>query len=197
TGIEVQDGARTSIKTGLFYSSGSNTNGSQFRMDHCKLNNLNGYPIFDTVVGVLDHNSFVVERQQDTMFIYGARWNNQNYGDGSWAALSGYGSSQFLFIEDNDFVNNTASLHPMTAACDGADATNVWDVNDPNAFFTGTAASNSSGTTVTVSGSPNWTTNQWVGYALRRTSNICGSNSLSFGEIRGNTSNTITYTDSF
>jgi len=83
TGIEFQDGGRTSTKPGLFYVSGSNTNGSQFRMDHCKLNNLNGYPIFDTVVGVLDHNSFVVERQQDTMFIYGARWNNQNYGDGS------------------------------------------------------------------------------------------------------------------
>ena len=285
TGIEFQDGGRTSTKPGLFYVSGSNTNGSQFRMDHCKLNNLNGYPIFDTVVGVIDHNSFVVERQQDTMFIYGARWNNQNYGDGSWAALSGYGSSQFLFIEDNDFVNNTAYLHPMTDAYNGArfvlrhntaggffvathgtestgrgrgtrcvevyqntfdghnlnalaggtrsggfivhdntlrnywtgayfhlnnyrsyypfapwggaDGTNVWDVNEPNAFFTGTAASNSSGTTVTVSGSPNWTTNQWVGYALRRTSNICGSNSLSFGEIRGNTSNTITYTDSF
>src|SRR5437667_11249184 len=78
TGIEFQDGGRTSTKPGLFYVSGSNTNGSQFRMDHCKLNNLNGYPIFDTVLGVIDHNSFVITgKQRNGMFIYGNRWNNQ------------------------------------------------------------------------------------------------------------------------
>jgi hypothetical protein len=286
TGIEFQDGGRASTLAGLLDVSGSNTNSSAFRMDHCNWNDPNGYPIFDTVLGVIDHNSFYITgKQQNAMFIYGSRWNNQNYGDGSWAAPTGYGSSQFLFIEDNDFSTDGTFLYPMTDAYNGArfvlrhntvsgffvathgtestgrgrgtravevyqntfdgqnlnalvggtrsggfivhdntlvnywngayfhlnnfrsyypfdpwgggDGTNVWDVNEPNPFFTGTAASNSSGTTVTVSGSPNWTTNQWVGYALRRTSNICNVNTLTFGEIRGNTSNTITYSDSF
>ena len=76
----------------------------------------------------------------------------------------------------------------------GADGTNPWDVNEPNVFFTGTAASHSSGTTVTVSGA-NWTPNQWAGYTIRRTSDVCNSGSLTFAFINSNTSNTITYTD--
>jgi hypothetical protein len=68
-------------------------------------------------------------------------------------------------------------------------------VNEPNAFFTGTAASNSSGTTVKVSGSPGWTPNQWAGYTIRRTSNLCGLNTITFAWIQSNTSNTISYTD--
>ena len=61
-------------------------------------------------------------------------------------------------------------------------------------FFTGTAAANSANRTVTVSG-VNWTTNSWAGYAIRRTSDVCNSGSISFSEILSNTSNTITYSD--
>jgi hypothetical protein len=76
----------------------------------------------------------------------------------------------------------------------GADGTNPWDVNDPTVYFTGTAAQNSSGTTVTVSGNPNWTTNRWVGYVVRRTTNLCNvTNANTFGLIVGNTSNTLTW----
>ena len=286
TGIEFQDGGRLNI---IWYCdvTGSNTNGPQFRMDHCKWGeDVNGCPLFDTVIGVIDHNSFVILRRYYTaIFIHGFHWDGRSYGDGSWAAPTDYGSAQFLFIEDNDFVSNDDTyLYALTDAYagarfvlrhntaggffvanhgtestgrsrgtrameiyrnsfdghnlnnfvgasrsggtlfhdntvtnywngvrftlnnfrnsypydpwGGADGTSIWDVNEPNAFFTGTAAQNSSGTTVTVSGSPNWTTNQWVGYTLRRTSNICNSNTLSFSEITSNTSNTITYIDS-
>jgi hypothetical protein len=73
----------------------------------------------------------------------------------------------------------------------GADGTNPWDVNEPRAFFTGAAASASSNRTVTVSGNPGWTTNQWAGYTIRRTS---GSDSgCPFAFILSSTSNTITY----
>src|SRR5439155_7717765 len=144
TGIEFQDGGRTSTKPGLFYVSGSNTNGSQFRMDHCKLNNLNGYPIFDTVLGVIDHNSFVITgKQRNGMFIYGNRWNNQNYGDGSWAAPSGYGSSQFLFIEDNDFSSDGTFLYAMTDAYNGARF--VLRHNTVSGFFVATHGTESTG----------------------------------------------------
>src|SRR5262245_36813790 len=37
--------------------------------------------------------------------IYGSHWNEPGgrYGDGSWAGPTNFGSSQFLFIEDNTF----------------------------------------------------------------------------------------------
>ena len=60
TGIEFQNGGRTSYYTGVVTVTGSNTNGSQFRMDHCKWGeDVNGSPLFDTVIGVVDHNTFI------------------------------------------------------------------------------------------------------------------------------------------
>jgi hypothetical protein len=76
----------------------------------------------------------------------------------------------------------------------GADGTNGWDVNYPGGpFYSGTASGASSGLTVTVSGSPNWTTNQWVGYSVKRTTNVGNVPGIPFAEINSNTSNTLTY----
>jgi hypothetical protein len=116
-------------------------------------------------------------------FVGGSRSGGVLFHDNT---ISGYwGAPVFTLV-------NVRNYMPFTP-WGGADGTNAWDVNEPNAFFTGMAAANSSGTTVTVSG-VNWTTNQWAGYVLRRTTNICNSNSLNFGEILSNTSNTVTYT---
>ena len=287
TGIEFQDGGRANpppAQTGVLHVGGLNTNGSQFRFDHSKWNGVNGSPIFDTVIGVIDHDTFIIDRVGTALFIYGSNWNGGGaYGDGSWAAPTGFGTSQFLFIEDCTFIaddpiyeqfvtdayagarfvvrhcnitnarptnhgtessgrirggrameiysnvftlnsnkyvggsrsgsvvfhdntvtgawaglavfdiNSFRDFFPFTP-WGGADGTSVWDVNEPNAFFTGAAASNSSGTTVTVSG-VNWPANQWVNYTVRRTSNVCNSNSVTYGYIVGSTSNTLTYTD--
>jgi len=285
TEIEFQDGGRSitaNAPGGILHVDGSNTDGSSFRWDHCKWNNLNGVPVFDTVIGVVDHNSFIVNGYKTAIYIYDTHWNGHDYGDGSWAAPTGFGSSQFLFIEDNTFTDTVNAVFPVTdahagsrfvvrhnsivngfvtnhgtestgrvrgcramevynntftgtnlnrfvagsrsggalyhhnnisgywgaavfslqnfrhfmtfAPWGGADGTSVWDVNEPSVFFTGTATANSSGTTVTVSGA-NWTPNHWVGHTIRRTSNVCNSNSLTFGWIRSNTANTIAYTD--
>jgi len=285
TGIEFQDGGRTNEAAapgGILRVDGSNTNGATFRWDNSKWNNLNGVPVFDTVIGVIDHNTFVQDRNQTAIYIYDSSWDGRSYGDGSWVAPTGLGSSQFLFIEDNTFTHDASTIRVVTdahggarfvlrhntifnavpvnhgtestgrvrggrameiykntytgtdvnnsvggarsgvvvfhdnaisgykgnpkfdlsnfrnffpfASWGGADGTNSWDVNDPKVFFTGKAASNSSGRTVTVSGA-NWRPNQWLGYTIRRTSNICNSNTLTFGTILGNTANTITYSD--
>jgi FG-GAP-like repeat len=285
TGMEFQDGGRIHeafAPGGILHVDGSNTNDSKFRMDNCKWNNLNGAPVFDTVIGVVDHNQFVLGEFGTAIYIYGSYWDGKTFGDGSWSAPTDFGSSQFLFIEDNDIVNNRASSAAMTDAYagarfvvrhntifnarvgnhgtestgrarggrameiyqntftgtnlnkfvggarsgivllhdnrisgyennplftlssfrnffsfspwGGADGTNAWDVNKHRRFFRGTAAANSSGTTVTVSGA-NWTRNRWVGYTIRRTSNVCGSGSVTYGQITSNTANTITYTD--
>jgi hypothetical protein len=285
TGIEFQDGGRVNAinpPDGIVHVDGSNTNGSTFRFDHCKWDNLNGGAVFDTVIGVIDHNTFVTDKSSPPIYPYASHWNRQNYGDGSWAAPTGFGSSQWLFIEDNTFTHSQQGQQAVTDAYagarfvvrhnnifngivyahgtestgrtrgsramevygntftgtgvnkivgtsrsggvlfhdnsisgywgslaeftlsnyryffpfppwGGADGTNAWDVNSPTVFFTGTAAANSSGTSVTVSGA-NWITNQWVGYTLRRTSNLCSLNTVTFGWILSNTSNTITYT---
>jgi len=285
TGIEFQDGGRTkeaAAPGGILRVEGSNTNGATFRWDNSKWNNLNGVPVFDTVIGVIDHNTFVQDRNQTAIYIYDSGWDGRSFGDGSWIAPTGFGSSQFLFIEDNTFTHAASTIRVVTDAhagarfvvrhntifnavpvnhgtestgrvrggraleiyrntytgtnvnnsvggarsgvvlfhdniisgykgspkfdlsnfrnffpfanWGGADGTNVWDVNEARVFFTGKAASNSSGRIVAVSGA-NWTPNQWLGYTIRRTSNICNSNSLTFGAILGNTANTITYSD--
>ena len=229
---------------------GLNTNGSQFRLDHCTWNGIRGNFRLDTVIGVIDHNHWI-QYGNGGLFIYGSRWNGGVNGDSSWAAPTGYGSSQWLFLEDNTFdCLNPPSVLPITDAyagarfvvrhnvihdgyvtnhgtdstgrarsCraidvysntfagtnlnadvvgirgggllfhdnsvsgywgnlaqaglknfrsfypffywGGADGTNLWDVNEPNAFFTGTAASSSTNLTVTVSGA-SWAPDQWV-----------------------------------
>ncbi len=285
TGIEFQDGGRTiyaNAPGGILHIDGSNTDGSSFRWDHSKWNDLNGPIVADTVIGVFDHNIISRTNKDFQTYVYGSRWNGQGaYGDGSWAAPVGFGSSQFLFFEDNTFTNNggffiitdalagarfvvrhntiynaypadhgtesggrirgsramevynntytgtnisnviggsrssTVLFHDNTISgywakpviplanwrsfysfpiWGGADGTNVWDKNDPTTFFTGTAASSNSSNTVTVSGNPSWTTNQWVKYVVKRTTNIGGLNTLTFGEIQGNNSSTISYT---
>jgi len=71
-----------------------------------------------------------------------------------------------------------------------ADGTNQWDMNKAGApFYSGTVSSAGS-LTISVSGTP-WTTNQWFGYSIKKTS---GSTSgQQFSEIYSNTSNTITF----
>jgi cell division septation protein DedD len=287
TGIELQDAGANhqAAPAGAFHVAGSNTDGSSFRMDHCSWNNINGSPVFDTVLGVVDHTTFYCARPGYIMFyVYGSNWDGQGpYGDGSWHDPANFGSSQFLFFEDNTFTFNVGGLgtisdayagarfvvryntihdgvlnnhgtestgrtrggrayeaynniyagsgwnkflsgcrsgtmlfHDNTisgywgsnAICGlgnyrthmtfptfgGADGANAWDVNEPNTFFTGTAAANSAGTTETVSGA-NWSTNQWKGYSVRRLTNLGNLNTVTFAMIEGNTSNTITYSD--
>jgi len=123
TGIQFQDGGRTSIAAapgGLFHVNGSNINGSQFRMDHCKFDNLNGSIVFNTVIGVIDHTTFITNGGDDAICIYGERWNGAppgSFGDASWAAPNDFGSSQFTFFEDCTFHNNNGTYAGVVTDC--------------------------------------------------------------------------------
>jgi hypothetical protein len=110
TGIEFQNGGRiqpAAAPGGVLRVIGSNTNGSSFRWDHCSWQGPNGFPVFDTVIGVIDHNTFGPTGQYVMVYVYGSYWDDQGRdGDGSWAASTGFGSSQWLFFEDNTWNNN-------------------------------------------------------------------------------------------
>jgi len=114
TGIEFQDGGRSNRAIDILRVVGSNTNGSKFRFDHCKLNNLNGASVFDTVIGVIDHNTFVIDRSGLPINIYDSYWNGRTQGDGSWAAPTGFGTGWFLFIEDNTFTHSDQTQKGIT-----------------------------------------------------------------------------------
>lgn len=294
TAITFRDGGRlqnADSPGGLLLINGNNTNASTFRFDHCDFVNLNGVVVFDTVIGVVDHNTLETSRPGAISFaILDSYWNNDSLarGDQSYGAPSDFGSGHFLFFEDNTFTATTtlpafltdsysggrfvvrhnqivfmkvtshgtessgrfrgvravevyrntfsAPISPQTSVLGalrsgvmlfhdngfsgwsphgygtalydlsdyrmfmsfywpGADGTSAWDVNEPSVFFTGSAASASIGQTVTVAGNPNWTPNQWAGYTIRRTSNLCNVTTVTFGAILSNTSNTITYTN--
>jgi len=125
TGIEFQDGGRTPTAAapgGIIHIEGSNTNGSRFRFDHCKWTGLNGFFVPNTVIGVVDHNIVTVGNHvNEWMYPYGSAWNGAAYGDGSWAAPANYGSSQFLFIEDNTFTCTRTTLQgTLTDGFNGA-----------------------------------------------------------------------------
>ena len=93
-------------------------------MDHCKWGeDVNGSPLFDTVIGVIDHNTFIRRTGEDghAFWVFGSHWNGSGHGDGSWPAPTNFGSSQFLFFEDNTFTStNTGYLIALCDAYDGA-----------------------------------------------------------------------------
>jgi hypothetical protein len=108
TGIEFQNGGRTGNELGgVLKFTGSNTNGSQFRMDNCKFDDLNGMLVFDTVIGVIDHNTIIrATKNGDSIVVYDNFWNGRTLGDGAWADATQFGTDRFLFIEDNVFRND-------------------------------------------------------------------------------------------
>jgi hypothetical protein len=124
TGIEFQDGGRINVisaPAGVLHVNGSNTNGSTFRFDHSEWNNLKGPTVFDTVIGVIDHNTFITDTGFSIPFYaYATTWDGQLNGDGSWAAATGFGSSQFLFLENNTFTHSTATMQSASDAYAGA-----------------------------------------------------------------------------
>src|SRR4029077_2860077 len=99
TGIEFQNGGRINpapAPGGVLRVEASNTNGSSFRWDHCSWQGPNGFPVFDTVIGVIDHNVFGPTGQCLMVYVYGSFWNGDpGSGDSSWAAPTDFGSSQW------------------------------------------------------------------------------------------------------
>ena len=108
TGIEFQDGGRTTNNLyGILKFTGSNTDGSRLRMDHCQFDDLNGMIVVETVIGVIDHNTIIqATKNGDSIIVHDTFWNGGTFGDKSWLDDTHFGTDRFLFIEDNVFKNN-------------------------------------------------------------------------------------------
>jgi hypothetical protein len=107
--IEFQDGGRTVVMWGVSVN-GSNTNGSSMRIDHCIFAHLRGFAINPSdMIGVIDHCMFLFSPGNIPVYAFHKNWNNQGpYAGGSWKDVSHFGTSQFLFLEDNTFIGDTA-----------------------------------------------------------------------------------------
>jgi hypothetical protein len=88
---------------------------SQFRFDHCKLNQLVGVAMtFRDILGVVDHVDWIGTSRTNAgtasywggwqaSCIYMRHWGGQDWGHGSWADNTTWGSNRFLFFEDCTF----------------------------------------------------------------------------------------------
>jgi peptidoglycan hydrolase-like protein with peptidoglycan-binding domain len=140
TGIEFQDGGRSGSSYIVNFQ-GSNTNGSQLRVDHNKFDNLNGFSLVpNDVIGVIDHNEFIYEGGGIAIYAFHKNWNDEGgLGGGSWADVTHFGTSQFLFIEDNTFQG------PCAAYDNYGGARLVFRYNAVNSCFLETHGTDSAG----------------------------------------------------
>jgi hypothetical protein len=110
TGITIQGGTGALKNNRVVEVKGLS---KQFRMDHLHINTMTYSPrnnsgamrISGWVNGVVDHSLIEAYQGIDVWF---DRYNGTSYGDGSWAADTNFGSSDFIFIEDNTFNWDTA-----------------------------------------------------------------------------------------
>ena len=98
---------------------GNNTNHSATRIDHCKFYHLNGNVGTETAIGsVFDHCEFYF-KGNTYLFAYASNYDGGTWGDKSWAAPSGFGGPNFLFVEDC-FIRNDDQFYVAMDAFAGA-----------------------------------------------------------------------------
>jgi len=138
------------------------------------------------------------ERSCRAVEIYNNSFNGDNFGQSVAYFRGGVGLIHDNIASGYQQANNPFKLlHNRTNNCSvapwgGADGTNPWDVNVPGGPFVAGATASIAGNTVSVSG-VNWATNQWVGYTIKRTTNLGGVSGCGYSEIVGNTANTLTF----
>ena len=124
TGLEFQPGARTTVFTqGMIYITGGSTS---LRVDHCQFGVLKNLPYLEftgAICGVVDHCTFFrgAPTGGGCFKFFHDKWAGQSWGEGSWAAPSGLGGPNAMFIEDSTFTNTlTNATRGISDAYGGA-----------------------------------------------------------------------------
>jgi hypothetical protein len=188
----ISSNAAAKTYNGSLYITGSS---QEIRIDHSHFN-LGGSSVGSIAMdidgqmyGVLDHNlfDFPVNSVYNGVRGGASAWNGYQFGDGSWADDSYFGSNKFVFFEDNTFTNgfandcnnggrfvfrhntlNSSAIqgHEMEDRNDGCRAfevyQNSWSTSSPGGSDTSTAAYFRAGTGLfwnnTVNQYPNFIT---------------------------------------
>ena len=84
-------------------------NSSQLRIDHNKFipTRVRGMEVTGNMRGVIDHNYWQLDRGwfSQGLDIHHPSWGDVgDFGDDSWAQPANFGSANFMFVEDNQFV---------------------------------------------------------------------------------------------
>jgi hypothetical protein len=116
TGLTIQGGAMSLTSNGAVRIHG---NSEAVRVDHNHFNSVTDQSLTlgGCEYGVVDHNLFDYHKTQVTVRYDNCNGEIDGNGDQSWALPTNFGSSQFIFIEDNVF-NGTSSVAGGGAADD-------------------------------------------------------------------------------
>ena len=99
SGITITDNGTSKSSGGSIRITGYS---QEVRVDHIHFNMSHlAMKFSDWVYGVVDH--CLADHQHNVINISHAAWDNQRFGDGSWADTSHFGSNRFIFFEDNIF----------------------------------------------------------------------------------------------
>jgi hypothetical protein len=119
--------------TGIAFQSGEIENGgmvnvqgssASVRIDHCHFIATSAFQgrsiwVGGWVYGVMDHNLFTDQNadENEIHFANGVE-NSDNEGDYSWATATGFGTVNWMFVEDNIFDDTTVAPHNAIDDCD-------------------------------------------------------------------------------
>jgi hypothetical protein len=110
TGFTLEGGANTAMYVHAIFQimgGGNDVTNNWVRVDNCMFTNLYSSPDILVVdaIGVIDHCVFDTTGQ--AIQVQAPDWGGGNWGNGSWADDPYWGSSKFLFIENNVFYSAT------------------------------------------------------------------------------------------
>ena len=106
SGITIRGGSGGVTFNGSLRISGPQ--GANIRVDHLHFYHINAVAgFFADVYGVMDHCLFdmVANSTNNGIRVSHLTWGGHDFGDGSWADSTTFGSNRFMFFEDNIFNN--------------------------------------------------------------------------------------------
>jgi hypothetical protein len=117
TGFTIQgDGRSATQNTGHVVIGGTAT---AFRINHNKFQTLHTAAIrIAGPFGVIDNNDFF-KSFDNGVIVHASGWGGSNYGDGSWAAATTFGSSNAVYLENNYFTDSSTPPGSINDCGDG------------------------------------------------------------------------------
>lgn len=104
TGITIKAGSRPTVDNGSLKVFCNDAPG-EFRMDHSHLANISTAMSTNDCFGVMDHNVFDEGANNNNyLHVWNPNYNkgaSSGNGDGSWASPTGFGTANFLYLENN------------------------------------------------------------------------------------------------